>query len=123
MKFSQTALPRRFARSIVPPPSCETTRGGAVSPTWNPACEASLADAEPPGPADPDGPPEPTAPDPDGARLTLGDPAAMRLGSVEGGGVGRSPMGSGPAKTSAARTPNATSTPARRPATIVTPDL
>ena len=35
MKLTQTGLPLRFARSIVPPPTWGTTSGGAGSPMWN----------------------------------------------------------------------------------------
>src|SRR6476469_3856754 len=35
MKFSQTGLPRRFSRSIVPPPTWFTTRAGAGWPMRN----------------------------------------------------------------------------------------
>ena len=89
---------------------------------WNPACGAPLGATEPPA-ADPDGAPDAPDADPDGPTLALADASATWLGSADGGGVGRSPTGSGPTNTSAARTPNATSTPARRPARIVTPDL
>ena len=55
----------------------------------------------------------------------LGDGLADGSVTTEGDGVGdgRSPTGSGPTKTNAARIPTATSTPASRPARIVTPDL
>ena len=43
MKLIQTGLPRRLARSIVPPPTSGTTSGGAAWPTWNGA-SAALAD-------------------------------------------------------------------------------
>ncbi len=68
MKLTQTGLPRRAARSIVPPPTWGTTRLGAASPTWNaepdpPLAGAAVAAGEgfdvPIGlPADPLGPPE-----------------------------------------------------------------
>src|SRR5689334_7891812 len=35
MKSTQTGWPFRFARSIVPPPTCGTDSAGARSPTWN----------------------------------------------------------------------------------------
>ncbi len=43
MKLTQTGLPLRSARSIVPPPTCGTTRAGAGSPIWN--RPAALAEA------------------------------------------------------------------------------
>jgi len=58
----------------------------------------------------------------DGATLGDGDASAAD-GATDGGGVRWRPTGSGPAKTSAARRPTATSTPASRPARIVSPVL
>src|SRR6185437_7965669 len=43
MKSTQTGWPFRFAKSIVPPPTCGTDSAGARSPTWNGA--EPLADA------------------------------------------------------------------------------
>src|SRR5437879_660450 len=123
MKFTQTALPRIVERSIVPPPSCGTTRAGAAWPTWKPAWAASVpaGDApEPAGPAavgdadDPEGAPAAADGDPPGAD---GDAEIATVGD----GVGLSPTGSGPTKTNAARTPPATRTPASRPARIAAP--
>ena len=60
MKFTQTGFPRRFARSIVPPPTWGTDRAGAGSPTWNSPA------AEPDGPAEP--PAVGDAPEPEARR-------------------------------------------------------
>ena len=52
MKFTQTGLPRKFVRSMVPPPTWGTMSSGAVSPTWNrpavaePSGRGRLADGE-----------------------------------------------------------------------------
>src|SRR3954462_12521611 len=119
-------------------PSSWTASGGAACPTGNPFCDASLADgATPDGPADAGGL---AALEAD----ALGALEADALGAVEaepdgptdslaidgdavdrgvGVGVGRSPTGSGPTNTNAARIPIATMTPVASPARIVTPDL
>src|SRR5688572_28603569 len=112
MKFTQTGFPRRFARSIVPPPTWGTTRAGAGSPTWNrPA-------------ADPAGPPEPPAlgdmPEPDA--VGDGDPSGdgERIAidpDGTGAGVAEAP-GSGAKARIPPRTSSATATPASRPARI-----
>ena len=74
MKLTHTGLPRRLARSIVPPPTCGTTRAGAGSPTWNSAA------------VDPDG----GAPDAeaDGLPRALGEGAALGEAAALGVGLG-----------------------------------
>src|SRR5215218_25232 len=123
MKLTQTGLPRRAVRSIVPPPSCGTTSGGAVSPTWKPLWPASLAAGDPMGAPEPPGTAEGATADGDaGSDATMdGDGATLAVGSTVGAGVGRRPTGSGPTNTKAASTPTATRTPARRPARMVAP--
>ena len=74
---------------------------------------AALNDGE----ARADGPAEGIATDGDGDATTGLAVAGTRVG----GGVGRSPTGSGPTNTNAARIPSATRMPARSPARIVMP--
>ena len=57
----------------------------------------------------------------DGATEAEGEGDGAIVGGSVGAGVGRSPTGSGPTSTNAARMPTATRTPARRPATIEIP--
>ena len=57
----------------------------------------------------------------DGATEAEGEGDGAIVGTSVGAVVGRSPTGSGPTKTNAARTPAATITPARRPARIEIP--
>src|SRR4029079_16203206 len=112
MKLIQTGEPLSDARSIVPPPSWDTTSGGAGSPMWKPAWTGSLPlrATEADGTADADGATDGEAEGAiDGATDGLGD------------GVGRSPPGSGPTRYKAAGTPTAPSARASRPATIVMP--
>src|ERR1044071_1662354 len=113
MKFSQTALPLSFDRSIVPPPTWGTTSAGAGWPRWNAVFGSRL----------PLGPGENGAIDADGKADGDSDSAidgladgldrvdALVAGMRVGDGVGRRPTRSGPANTNAARTPTATSTP------------
>src|SRR5687768_12797772 len=107
MKLTQTGLPRRFVRSIVPPPTWGTTRAGAGSPTWN------RPDAEPDGPAE--GAPGPDAVG-DGALEGDGDRIGIETDGT-GAGVAAAP-GSGAKARIPPSTSNATATPARRPARI-----
>jgi hypothetical protein len=53
--------------------------------------------------------------------IGLGDGATDAVGMIVGAGLGRSPTGSGPTKTNAARMPTATRTPTSRPASMVIP--
>ena len=55
------------------------------------------------------------------AAIGLADGATEAVGMIVGDGFGRSPTGSGPTKTRAARMPPATRTPTRRPAMMVIP--
>ena len=55
------------------------------------------------------------------AAIGLADGATEADGVIVGDGFGRSPTGSGPTKTRAARMPPATRTPTRRPAMMVIP--
>jgi hypothetical protein len=109
-----------------------TASGGAGWPAWKPVWAASLLAGEIPGePAiDADGATDGDAladGDATGLRLAAGDALAdgdaTGLGATDGDGVGRSPTGSGPTKTIAARTPAATSAPTSRPARIARTDL
>src|SRR5688572_12529784 len=110
MKLTQTGFPRRFARSIVPPPTWGTASAGAGSPIWN-----RPADPEPEAAAVGD-PPEPDA---------LGD-GDTRAGDGERMGIDTDGTGTGvaaePGSGAKARIPpstsTATATPASRPAMI-----
>ncbi len=103
MKLIQTGRPLKLARSIVPPPTCGMSRGGAGWPIWNAASGAAddgAAEAEPPG----DG--ETTAID-GRADATAADGAA-----TDGSGVSGAKARSPPSSSAAAATPTT------RPATI-----
>src|SRR5688500_7383811 len=88
-KLTQTGLPRRFVRSIVPPPTWGTTSAGATSPMWNspepdPPDGGALAPGDPLPDGDPDG---------DAATVGLGDGVAIENDGC-GAGVGAA-VGSG----------------------------
>jgi hypothetical protein len=101
-----------------------------------PVCDASLPDGDGAGsPAEPDGAGSPAEPDgateaageydgrADGVEAGLGAALADGCTTTDGEGVGRSPTGSGPTNTSAARIPIATRIPVANPARIVTADF
>src|SRR5687768_768666 len=113
MKFTHTGLPRRFVRSIVPPPTWGTTSAGACSPMWN----SPAADDPPEGAALADG--DPLAPEADGeAAEALGVGVGVVIGPDGcGAGVGAAP-GSGAKARIPPSTSSATATPASRPARI-----
>jgi hypothetical protein len=107
MKLTHTGRPLRFARSMVPPPTCGTTSDGAVSPTWNAA--AGPAD----GPrADADGD---ASPDADG--VGVGEGRSPRDAEGWGGGVGAAP-GTGASSRIPPMTSAAAAMPVNRPATM-----
>src|SRR3990170_8623696 len=100
MKFTQTGFPRRFARSIVPPPTCGPTSAGAGSPTGNSAAPEPDGTAEPPGL---DGAPEPDAPGDGEVAADVGD----RIGiDTDGSGTG---VAAAPGSGAKARIPPSTS--------------
>src|SRR5688500_16878248 len=109
MKLTQTGFPRRFARSIVPPPTWGTASAGAGSPTWK-------------GPAAPelDAPAVGDAPEPEalGDDTPAGDAETTGI-ETEGAGTG---VAADPRSGAKARIPpstsSATATPASRPAMI-----
>src|SRR6188474_3199883 len=115
MKFTHTGCPRRFVRSIVPPPTCGTTRAGACSPTWNRPAAVDPPEAGALGGGDPE------APDPDGEADTAegeGDGDGVPI-DTDGCGAGvRAAPGSGAKTTIPPSTSSAAATPASRPARI-----
>jgi hypothetical protein len=92
-----------------------------------PVCDASLPDGDGAGsPAEPDGATEAAGEydgRADGVEAGLGAALADACTTTDGEGVGRSPTGSGPTNTSAARIPIATRIPVANPARIVTADF
>jgi hypothetical protein len=86
----------------------DANEGGALG------MDETLGTAETLGAAETDGTAEAQA-------IGLADGATEAEGMIVGDGLGRSPTGSGPTKTNAARMPTATRTPTSRPASMVIP--
>src|SRR5687768_10175738 len=105
MKLTQTGLPRRFVRSMVPPPTWGTTRAGAGSPTWN-------------DPFAVDGAGDPVGVTDGAARLGGGGSVLDGLAELDGiAADGPGTSGSGANATTPAISTTATAIPASRPAT------